>query len=818
MSVFPGTSGSGFEGYPVQYVDPGGDNANPGTLGSPKKTLSAAWNDLADGGTIFGAPNCKWSDGAEGLGLIDGQGMWFSNGALSIPGFLTQKNVTFQGYGTTTYGPFGTQGARWLIGKGDGSTLRDNPGVWLVNTSVPITFQNVAIIADQPVRVGWDYRRNADENFTVKSLTVTSATRLNGSTTLTVTLPTSAITSFQRNAGFVKVIFTLDEPYAVIRRFCKVRINPGDLGAHFPAGDYQVDSSDATGNPGEYYFTYIEGSGSRAEEFPVGATFGTTGVVHGDTQQYGVVELHSNTFQFPSTMYLTGGASSNAAEIVVRDPYGGSGSPVRTTNVTVATPGTCTVQLRYLSATFETFNECPIYAGSVGGEKFGLGPAIDKGDIAGGAEWSWYRRNYVQGAVTGGPIAEQEIARTSSLFMTGVNSVGIGVYGWNMSEGGIYQPIANPNCVSTFDTVLQDTGIGTPIFPTLTMESGVSEVYIKNVSIADTSAHDFAADLGAVGGAVTVINTAAKGGMGTVFQPPPVAMGGNSTSGDYWSLRTESYDNYLWNGFWARDGRIAGKREDVQAAFGVIQHPGFSNLANVDVSAWTTEGDVTVTANQSTLGLDNTGKAFKIVCNSGDVGAVHFDVTTPTSAENDRVVVGFWVKASTDLVTGFRNLLSDCIFAPAGANIPVMTQYVPFGNDGAWDWVTDIQPLVDSQKNQTTMRFRIYVSQGHDITVYLPQVLYFSASAYTPNEVARQLRVFRAMPAYLASGNAGTMPDVKLIGHGGIGVSSALAKTVGVGSGQLTLTGSGTTYIPIYAADGTTIQGWIAQLQATVNP
>ncbi len=57
-----------------------------------------------------------------------------------------------------------------------------------------------------------------------------------------------------------------------------------------------------------------------------------------------------------------------------------------------------------------------------------------------------------------------------------------------------------------------------------------------------------------------------------------------------------------------------------------------------------------------------------------------------------------------------------------------------------------------------------------------------------------------------------------VIGAAGFGIDAANTKIVGAGSGQLTLTGTGTKYEPRYAADSTTIIGWVALLQAAVNP
>ena len=65
---------------------------------------------------------------------------------------------------------------------------------------------------------------------------------------------------------------------------------------------------------------------------------------------------------------------------------------------------------------------------------------------------------------------------------------------------------------------------------------------------------------------------------------------------------------------------------------------------------------------------------------------------------------------------------------------------------------------------------------------------------------------------------AGTMEGQKFIADGGIGTNTANTNVAGAGSGELTLTGTGTVYLPVYGRNGSTILGWVALLQATVNP
>jgi hypothetical protein len=94
----------------------------------------------------------------------------------------------------------------------------------------------------------------------------------------------------------------------------------------------------------------------------------------------------------------------------------------------------------------------------------------------------------------------------------------------------------------------------------------------------------------------------------------------------------------------------------------------------------------------------------------------------------------------------------------------------------------------------------------------------FPVASFTLNEVYRNAASLKPFGAYLQPGMAGTMTDQKFIAHGGFGTNAAHSRIVGGASGNLALTGTGTVYLPTYDADGTTIIGWVAQLQATIVP
>ncbi len=87
--------------------------------------------------------------------------------------------------------------------------------------------------------------------------------------------------------------------------------------------------------------------------------------------------------------------------------------------------------------------------------------------------------------------------------------------------------------------------------------------------------------------------------------------------------------------------------------------------------------------------------------------------------------------------------------------------------------------------------------------------LNFIDSTFPKSKIFTNQSLYGGVPTYNGS---------KFVAYDGFGTNSLNKRSVGGGSGQLTLTGTGTVYLPMYDADGTTIIGWMAMLQATVNP
>jgi hypothetical protein len=176
-----------FLGYALQYTSPTGNNANNGTKEFPKKTASAAYAALSSfGGTIKVTTGVKWSDGTEGLGLTDNQGMringWWAQIGHSQAGWLGAKNFKLAGYGLDVADGFGSSTVRLSWGVNDGN--RVDPSFWAVGLNGGYTLENVSFESHLPARIGWDYRRN-DSNGSIALANITHAARTTASRSVT---------------------------------------------------------------------------------------------------------------------------------------------------------------------------------------------------------------------------------------------------------------------------------------------------------------------------------------------------------------------------------------------------------------------------------------------------------------------------------------------------------------------------------------------------------------------------------------------------------------------------------------------------------
>ncbi len=314
---------------------------------------------------------------------------------------------------------------------------------------------------------------------------------------------------------------------------------------------------------------------------------------------------------------------------------------------------------------------------------------------------------------------------------------------------------------------------------------------------ADPDVPNVVIDAGMASGDVRVTNCG-------LVEGPGLTEGGLAISS--WSVRTESPLVTGQTGFWLGD-RISGVPTSAYRNLGGLAQATLANVVDVPGS-WQLFGTTKTSGQADPFG--GTG-AWKIAGGPQNIFVYDHNLTT---VAGDRFAFGCWVKRASALAAGpggYVIALGCSPSNPAGFN--------PFGSlrftgEGEWQWM-----VVSGQIN-SVVSVNVRAAIGIDDTLYIFQpTVYFSASgALSDNEWSELVQAMRPQPQYLTAGMPGTMDGYKFIGHGGFGTDSANAKVVGGGSGQLTLTGSGTVYLPMYDKNGTTIIGWVAQLQATVNP
>lgn len=824
MPIFPPSGGgSAFAGFKSQYVSPTGSNSNPGTQFAPRKTASKAYSLLAPGGSLYLANGVDWSDGTEGLGLTAGQGCWLSGNPGTLPdGWLALKPINLYGYGLQANSQLGMNYVDLHWGS-SGVADRKNPGFWIHTSGVPVHCQDMRIIGQQPWRIGWDYRRNADA--TIAWGNITSATRTSGVTTFTVDFPAPyTVTRAGRSGGQVSIECLIARPSsnpfdgADPKDWVVITSSDGN----FASGHWQLDNVPSGVDATHIIFQYTDGGADVPFAAPAGAmTMGGHGCQSFNGEVGDIIEVESTDSNWQSTMYMVTAVTFDT--LTVADPYGADHGPTANIGQYVLQDrgGNCGVS-------FDQLVNCSGYqVGGIGTYKANQGPSLDRGDQSAG-QWSWvYDGDWFGGHYNAGGDVDgcKDPNLGAAHFVCAGAHGNIGFFQeksrFHLGALRLYGGLQAPWFVTARDMMHQwDVNMGTiPATPCYQVAFRGSRSYqdLVNLSCADGSPNPAGVDLGGSYGDITINNCETANPIGYLVEGPsfPWVTGGAGQHGTWGSI-TDSYEKTGLAGLYANDGRLAGKRDDLPGSFGVIQYPGFSNKANTDLSAYTTSGTITISANQSTLGLDKSDKAFKLDCTAGGTATTFKDITTSAAAAGDIYVFGCWMRSVSGKLNNGGGTIVSLVYQGGGTT--VMDIQVPFGGDGEWQWVTNKVVLPTGNVGKTTLRLIFDSVQSHPYFVYMPTVLHLDAATYSANEAARIWKSFRPIPGNLGNGMAGTMPGIKLIGYDGIGTDAANAKTVGAGSGQLTLTGTGTVYLPTYDKDGTTIIGWVAQLQATVNP
>lgn len=526
------------------------------------------------------------------------------------------------------------------------------------------------------------------------------------------------------------------------------------------------------------------------------------------------IEVASTSNDWPPIMYQV--VSTTATTITVLDPWGGQPNALTNTNMggtgtTGSNIGQYVLQERFANAIgLDQWTNCG--GQTFFGPRYHSGPTVDRGSTDGypgvwnggflvGTSWDVadsYPLPHAEGMLN--------LDVKAAYFVSGGSAGGgtVNLSNMRLSDGGVRMKkndgLAPPViCVNIIQEVASLGLHGIPGMPCVTLCGGDLIAYVNNCSNADDPAGYNGLQLGdptngsIAEGQITYIDTVLSGVQpaGGDGQYAVVGLG----SRDRWENVQLSLEAQNVVGNEGNDGRITGKRRDVQGSFGVTQNPGGLTNLCPDPSAWTTSG-VTVTGGQNTDRLDGSGAAYLI---SG-TGNATFSVTTPTSAAGDRIVFLAWMRNTNAPTTGLNSgsLMLQAGFGGAFSS-ESFNLVPPFGGDGGWDWVTYSSPVPAGSAGHTTLSWTWTVLTPFDI--YLPAIYYLPASSVSLNEAYRIMHTARPIPAYLAAGMAGTNPGQKLIGHGGLGVDATVLATP---SGNA----SATKNLPLLDAAGT-VQGYV---------
>jgi hypothetical protein len=269
-----------------------------------------------------------------------------------------------------------------------------------------------------------------------------------------------------------------------------------------------------------------------------------------------------------------------------------------------------------------------------------------------------------------------------------------------------------------------------------------------------------------------------------------------------------------WNTVWT--GGLSTPHPGSNRAFGPVQAR-FTNLMPA-LDDWDSAGPlptgITLTADGAAP--DGTNTAIKVVADNTfvvDQVVIGAYPATLSASVGDHVFMGVWIKSTVGAVLQMSTFgAGDVEFDGAG----VIGASRHIAQDG-WQWCTTRATVTAITNGHYFLVLSIPAGAG---TYYLfgPTVIVASDALAKDCDFFEYAGTAKHQPQYLTAGQQGTMEGQKFIADGGLGTNSANAKVVGAGSGQLTLTGTGTVYLPEYDRDGTTIIGWKAMLQATVNP
>ncbi len=822
MPVFPPAGGSGGSDAPAGlpaydvYATPSGSDSAMGTQGAPVRTLyRASQICLSEGG---GSVNLN--DETPAGGPVANQGIWLRNDGIDVPGFLDLNNsrLRFLGNGTRSSNfVFQRPGSANIVGGYD----HTKPSIWVVGGEVPLDFEFCALqqanLQGYPaaVRLGWDYSRRPD--FSLEAIDVVTADRADRATELTVDLSTATpwvVTAADRDANDL-VTLTITRPLTVAMSpwvpGSYIRVDTGG-DTDFPDVDAVVyngtDVLNLNRTTDYFYVQYTQAGPTTSKS--LSGTVVSHGCATGDR-----IMLQSSNPEFPDCSMMKV-LSATIDTITVFDPYGYS---PRSATATENDIGTVVKHIRGREVSSGIwFNNCSFFGRSETNDDFSSGPTVDIGGtsasiirfdktyITGGLNWNWQLA----------PDYDPDRAMVAILADPGGSTLSGSSFDANFcqSQAGCIRFYPHDTEANLFvDYWLQDSGGSA--FPTVVCGDGsvYSSIRLDRIGQADATVPAVE-----IGGGYDRL----KIKIGQVYSsyPNPVItesgmLGPDNIRSATWIDQANVPSPWVLGQQTIWSGGLSTEHKGTNWSMGALSARYdnlFPALAAWDVFNGPTAG---LTITQDGLAPDGSSSAFKIVnANGGNtsfvIGSYPFGAAW---ADGTGMVAGAWVKFPT---FGGQLIIGDwsggTLFDSAAA--VRIERYIASSG---------YQPVMGAFRLETTGAFAglffitCVVPPGTSY-IWLPTLLKVPAADMGDDELYEWGQNAKHQPLYLPAGMMGTPEGQKFCAHGGISTNASNAKTVGGASGQLSLTGSGTVYLPEYDTDGTTIIGWKAMLQATVNP
>lgn len=802
MPVFPSGGGGGGSLNPAWlanelYVSPGGSNSNSGKAGSPKKNIYNGLEALIDagGGTLYADSNCAVG------GPVNGQGIRLrldQSFTFNAPGFLLlTAPVRIVGTGKNSgTGPFTNAPVSNYTGGG----TRFDPALWILGQGQASPFamanmQSADILAG--ARIAVDYDRNLDGS--LRELSILNADHSGTSTTFTIdmtTVPELTATLAKRISNVTTLtIPNPGYPYQPWRVGQPLRVASSN--PDFSSGQKVVTACSNNGNEGDnllWTISYAETDADVAEEPAAGIAVKSHNCSPGE-----LLDLITVGFGFYGVQYYVTSATDDTITVQDLQTGGSRNEDDIGTLVHQERHYGHTNMLQFSNVSFGIYNGVlpdqvyPFHGWDIGSNL--ANPIFMEGCWASG------------NTGTNIPVMEDRLCAAiysygggggTAVVMNRCNGNSNKVYVESGTNGLSYLDARDclweaPSTEWTEPQFRVDGNTFTRVFIDNCIQvdgdTSAANVEINGCTYTGAIVRRSGQVVGQVQGG-DLWQTPNNWGAGTDFKNPWVGQFGSGMQPQIWA-----------------DGRMVGKHPAAVRLGGPVAAR-FKNVI-FPAASWTKPAGWTVTPGGGEPSPFGDASDLVETDSNGLVTVKTLGTDGATWEAGGRFVFCGWVNADADTALGpvFASALSGSF-----SQLDIATGYTGRG----WQFVSGYA-VVGSTSSNPSYSIALGFYGGNTISLYGLTAFYVPADI-DDNDFCEFAGTLHHQPRYLPAGMRGTMDGQKFIADGGMGIDADITKVVGAGSGELTLTGTGTIYEPVYDNDGTTIIGWRALLQATVNP